>query len=242
MSEAISPQQHELNKSFKKNPLILYKSLHVGEESLWYFLYFEICTTLLSNLSGLVGYATRSAFFRPLFKSSSKKPILGKCIVLKKPRSVYLAINVFIDDFVTLEAREQGEITFAESVFVGKHSIISAKNAQISIEKGVSIGSFCRIASQSKITIGASTLVGAFSYIGPGNHTASEEADKARIEMPMDIKGGVQIGANVWIGAHATIMDGVTIGDGATVAAHSFVNKDVEEGATVGGCPARILD
>jgi serine acetyltransferase len=33
----------------------------------------------------------------------------------------------------------------------------------------------------------------------------------------------------------------VNIGDNAIIAANSFVNKDVPAGATVAGCPAKII-
>lgn len=53
--------------------------------------------------------------------------------------------------------------------------------------------------------------------------------------------GPVHIGDNVTIGHSSSLRPGVTIGDGATVAAHSFVNRDVEPGETVGGVPIETL-
>jgi acetyltransferase-like isoleucine patch superfamily enzyme len=43
------------------------------------------------------------------------------------------------------------------------------------------------------------------------------------------------------IGSNATILCGVTIGEGAVVGAGSVVTRDVPEGATVVGNPARVL-
>lgn len=51
----------------------------------------------------------------------------------------------------------------------------------------------------------------------------------------------VIIGNNVWIGAKATILLGITIGDNAIIGANSLVNKDVPEGAIVGGVPAKVI-
>jgi acetyltransferase-like isoleucine patch superfamily enzyme len=90
------------------------------------------------------------------------------------------------------------------------------------------------------VEIGESTLVAAFSYIGPGNHKRGD-GTKALIEEEMEIKGGVKIGARCWIGAHTTILDGVTIGDDAIVGAHSMVREDVPAGATVVGVPAKKI-
>jgi len=54
-------------------------------------------------------------------------------------------------------------------------------------------------------------------------------------------RGPVHIGCRVLIGANATILAGVTIGDRATVGAGALVTRDVPEGASVGGVPAREL-
>lgn len=54
--------------------------------------------------------------------------------------------------------------------------------------------------------------------------------------------GGVRIGDGCFIGLGSVIMDGLTIGNGATVGAGAVVIRDVAEGATVVGNPARMLD
>lgn len=53
--------------------------------------------------------------------------------------------------------------------------------------------------------------------------------------------GNVEIGDEVMIGANCTILPGVKIGSGAIVSAGTLVNKDVPEGAFVGGNPMRII-
>jgi len=53
--------------------------------------------------------------------------------------------------------------------------------------------------------------------------------------------GPVTIGDEVTVGHSCSVRPGVTIGDGATVAAHSFVNRDVDPGETVGGVPIETL-
>lgn len=53
--------------------------------------------------------------------------------------------------------------------------------------------------------------------------------------------GQVIIGDNVLIGANTTILPGVTIGNEAVVSAQTLVNKDVPEGAFVGGNPMQLI-
>jgi serine acetyltransferase len=53
--------------------------------------------------------------------------------------------------------------------------------------------------------------------------------------------GPIRVGRGSVVGAYSTVRNGVTIGAKATIGANSFVNKNVPDGATVGGVPARHL-
>lgn len=52
-------------------------------------------------------------------------------------------------------------------------------------------------------------------------------------------KGRVEIGKGAKIGTHSTVMPGVKIGEYATVGAHSLVNRNIPEGETWFGVPAK---
>ena len=54
-------------------------------------------------------------------------------------------------------------------------------------------------------------------------------------------KGKVTIKKNACVGTHSVIMPGVTVGENAMVGAFSFVTKDVPDGVTVWGIPARVV-
>jgi serine O-acetyltransferase len=65
------------------------------------------------------------------------------------------------------------------------------------------------------------------------------------------LEGGVTIGAekdrspvlgdNVFLGAGARIIGGVRVGSGARIGANAVVVKDVPDGATAVGVPARVV-
>ncbi len=112
-------------------------------------------------------------------------------------------------------------------------------------EKGMTKWNWmCR--HHENLKLGKNTDIGAFTYINAkygvdiqenvqiGSHCSIYS------ESTIDGKNGkVTIKRNAKVGSHTVIMPGVTIGENATVAACSFVNKDVPEGAVVGGGPSK---
>lgn len=237
---AITPQQRELTAKME-SPWALYREISVGTESIPFLLWFELCTLLGANLPGLLGFGLRAALYPSLLKKCVGRPAIGRGVVLRNPRAISLGKKVLIDDAAILDARGPGAaLTLGDFVSVGRFTTLAAKGGTISIDRGVNIGSYCRIATQSRIEIHESVLIAAYCYIGPGNHQEGD-GTKPLIEQPMDIKGGVSIGKNAWIGTRATILDGVSVGAGAIVGAHSLVREDVPEGAVVAGAPAKRI-
>jgi len=78
--------------------------------------------------------------------------------------------------------------------------------------------------------------IGARACLGLGCTLAAHEYTAAGFRIAR-----VRVGADSVIGGFATLRSGVRVGDAVTVGAHSFVNRDVPDGATVGGVPARRL-
>ena len=240
MKPAMTPQQEQLT-DISAGPLALYRSLAVGAGSWAELLYYEMCATLLSPLPGLLGFGLRGLAYPYLFKRCGKRPALGRGVIIRVPGQISIGSGVLVDDFAVLDVRgAAGGIEIEDYVSIGRFSTIAAKGGLISLGAGVNIGSYCRIATQSRLEVGESALIAAYCYIGPGNHRQGDDM-RPLISQEMEIKGGVRIGARAWIGARATILDGVKIGEGAVVGAHALVREDVPPGAVAVGSPARIV-
>ena len=242
----MTPQQERF-ASEKISPLQLYRELVVGEGTSWLeLLRYELIFGALSGMAGLPGFGLRSMLYPFIFGSWGTKSAIGRHVLLRCPKQISLGRNVRVDDQAVLDVRGvDSRIDLADFTCIGRFTTMAAKGGSISCGKAANIGSYCRIATQSRISIGESVLIAAYCYIGPGNHQQADyaegEAPSALISRPMEIKGGVTIGAHAWIGTRSTIVDGVNIGERAVVGAHSLVREDVPAGAVVAGSPARLL-
>jgi sugar O-acyltransferase (sialic acid O-acetyltransferase NeuD family) len=87
----------------------------------------------------------------------------------------------------------------------------------------VAIGSFASIGVS--VTIGHESRIGKGCVVNPG----------------ANISGGVTLGEGVLVGTGAQILQYLTIGERASVGAGAVVVKDIAEGTTVVGIPARPI-
>jgi acetyltransferase-like isoleucine patch superfamily enzyme len=239
-SPAMTPQQAALS-DVRASGLSAYRELSVGAGGWVAFLRNELIQGLCSGLSGVVGFGLRALLYPSLFKKCGRRPAIGRGGLLRVPGQISLGSGVLLDDYVTLDVRgAESAITVGDRVSIGRFSTVAAKHGSIELSNGCNIGSYCRVATNSKIVIGESVLIGAYAYIGPGNHTEGSD-DEPLISRPMDIRGGVEIGAHTWLGARVTVLDGVKIGKHAIIGAHSLVTEDVPDWAVAVGTPARVI-
>ena len=106
----------------------------------------------------------------------------------------------------------------------------------ISVGRGVFIGSQCAFTGHAAIDIGDDVMLAHKVNLVTAGHPV--EPDQRRDYITA---APITISSNVWIGAAATILPGVTIGTGAVVAAGAVVTSDVPPASLVAGVPARIL-
>lgn len=102
-----------------------------------------------------------------------------------------------------------------EGLFIGAYAIISAN---VKVEDFSVIHPFCNI--------GHDAIVGKYS----------------EVEAYVAIGGASQVGELAVIHPHATILPKIKLGEGGVVGAGSVVIKNVKEGTTVFGVPAKIVE
>jgi maltose O-acetyltransferase len=106
----------------------------------------------------------------------------------------------------------------------------------ISLGADVFLNFNCVILDVAAVSIGAGTQIGPAVQIYTADHPRDPEVRRSGAEFGRPIS----IGRNVWIGGGAIILPGVTVGDDATIGAGSVVTRDVPQGATALGNPARV--
>jgi acetyltransferase-like isoleucine patch superfamily enzyme len=237
---AMTPQQESLS-DVQRSGFAAYRQLVVGGVGWAGLMKYEVIHGLCSGMPGLLGFGARSLLYPFLFKSCGKRPAIGRGGLIRVPNQISLGSGVLLDEYVTLDVRgSQAEIGIGDRVSVGRFTTIAAKYGKIRIAAGANIGSYCRVATNSSVSIGESALLGAYCYIGPGNHTEGG-GDDPLISRPMEIRGGVQIGEHAWLGTRVTVLDGVRIGKHAIIGAHTLVTEDVPDWGVAVGTPARVV-
>lgn len=218
-----------------------YAALVVGRPGLGPLLRYEIVVTLAQACPGALGLALRKALYPLLLGACGRNVVFGQNVVLRHPHKIRIGDNVVIDDNCLLDAKGQSNsgIHIGSGVFVGRNTILSCKDGDIEIADGANIGFNCELFSGSRVTVGRSVLVAAYTYIIGGDHLFADPSiavlDQQRTSR------GVTIGEGAWLGAGAKILDGVTIGPRAVVGAGAVVRHDVEPGSIVAGVPARVV-
>ena len=121
----------------------------------------------------------------------------------------------------------------ADDVHMEFGTLLSHPTARLA--RGVYIGTYCNL---GRVSIGEGVMIGSSVHVLSSRHQHKREGGK--------LLGGeqgsfseVRIGANSWIGNSAVVM--ANVGRDCTVGAAAVVVKDVADGLTVVGNPAKAI-
>ena len=218
-----------------------YVDLVVGQPGLWALVKYELIVTLCSGLPGALGLFLRSKLFPLLLGRTGRNVTFGTNVTLRHPHKIEIGDDVVIDDGCSLDAKgsDNRGIQIGSGVFVGRNTILSCKNGDIIVDDGANIGFNCEIFSASKVRLGKSTLVAAYTYLVGGDHLYD------RVDLPVLEQGrtarGIEVDDNVWLGAHVVISDGARVGRDAIIGAGAVVIGEISPFQIAAGVPAKVL-
>jgi acetyltransferase-like isoleucine patch superfamily enzyme len=218
-----------------------YARLVVGRPGLGALLAHEAVTLCSQHVPGALGLVLRKALYPLLLGSCGRNVVFGQNVVLRHPHKIRIGDNVVVDDNCLLDAKGESNqgITIGSGVFIGRNTILSCKNGDISVEDGANIGFNCELFSASRVRVGRDTLVAAYCYLIGGDHDASDPSIPVLSQSRKS--AGIDVGVGAWLGAGAKLLDGVSVGDGAVVGAGAVVRESVPPRAIAVGVPARIV-
>lgn len=218
-----------------------YRDLVIGRPGLWSLLKYELITLLCSWVPGALGLFLRSKLYPRLLGRVGRNVVFGVNVTIRHPHKIAIGDNVVIDDACCLDAKgtDNTGIIIGDRVFVGRNTILSCKNGDIILEDDANVGFNCEIFSASRVRVGKSILMAAYTYLVGGDHLYD------RVDIPVLEQGrtarGIDVGDHVWLGTHVVVTDGSQIGRDAIIGAGAVVVGAIPEFAIAAGIPAKVM-
>ena len=224
-----------------RSPSEKYRDLVVGSRSFLRLLHFEFVMLVASHVPGALGLLLRKLLYPGLLGSCGRGVVFGLNVALRHPHKIHIGEGTVVDDHVLLDAKgvaNQG-IRIGPHGFIGRNTILSCKDGDISLGSHINIGFNCEVFSSSRVSVGDYGLFAAYTYVVGGGHDHSD-LGAVIIEQARPSKG-VAIGRNAWLGAGAKVLDGVTLGDNVVVGAGAVVTESLPDSVIAAGVPAKII-
>jgi acetyltransferase-like isoleucine patch superfamily enzyme len=218
-----------------------YADLVIGRSGWGPLLAYELVVTFCGWMPGALGLFLRGKLYPLILGRVGRNVAFGANIVIRHPHKIQIGNNVVVDDNCCLDAKGTSNrgIVLEDGVFLGRNTILSCKNGDITLGQDANIGFNVEIFSAADVRVGARTLVAAYTYLVGGDHLFD------RVDVPVLHQGrtarGIDVGDNVWLGAHVVVADGSRIGRDAVIGAGAVVTGDIPEFHVAAGVPARII-
>ena len=220
-----------------------YRDLCYGDTSLGHVIWAELVVLLFGWIPGAAGVFLRGKIYPSLFAETGGKVLIGRNVTFRHYKKIKLGSGVIIDDNAMVDAKGESNtgITIGDNVFIGRGSIIYCKNGDIILQDKVNISSNCTLFSSNKLTIGAGTMSGAYSYMLSGGEYNYKDSTPFAEQSGMETKGETIIGENCWLGARITVLDGSVIGKHCVIGANALVTGRIDDNSLAVGSPAQKI-
>ena len=237
------PRITDIQKEFgaRRSRRERYADLVIGRDGWGPLLAYELVIMLCGWMPGALGLFLRAKLYPLILGRVGRNVAFGANIVIRHPHKIQIGDNVVVDDNCCLDAKGTTNrgIVVGDGVFLGRNTILSCKNGNITLGEDANIGFNVEIFSAADVRVGARTLVAAYTYLVGGDHLFD------RVDVPVLQQGrtarGIDVGDNVWLGAHVVVADGSRIGRDAVIGAGAVVIGDIPEFHVAAGVPARII-
>jgi acetyltransferase-like isoleucine patch superfamily enzyme len=218
-----------------------YADLVIGRDGWGPLIAYESIVLLCAWMPGALGLFLRAKLYPLILGHVGRNVAFGANVVFRHPHKIRIGNNVVVDDNCCLDAKGTTNrgIELGDGVFLGRNTILSCKNGDITLGNEANIGFNVEISSSAHVRLGERTLVAAYTYLVGGDHLID------RVDVPILHQGrtarGIDVAENVWLGSHVVVTDGVRIGRDAVIGAGAVVIGDVPEFHIAAGVPARIV-
>jgi acetyltransferase-like isoleucine patch superfamily enzyme len=225
----------------RKSKVDKYRDLVIGRPGWGALIGFELVMMLSSWVPGALGLFLRSKLYPTVLKRVGRNVVFGVNVTIRHPHKIDIADNVVIDDSCCLDAKgtDNAGIAIGSGVFVGRNTILSCKNGDIVVDDRANLGFNCEIFSASRVRVGKSVLMAAYTYLIGGDHLYD------RVDIPILEQGrtarGIEVDDNVWLGTHVVVTDGSRVGRDAIIGAGAVVVGEIPEYAIATGIPAKVV-
>jgi acetyltransferase-like isoleucine patch superfamily enzyme len=218
-----------------------YRDLVIGRPGWGALIAYELVMHLSTMIPGALGLFLRSKLYPRILGSVGRNVVFGINVTLRHPHKIAIGDNVVIDDGCCLDAKgtDNRGIIIGSGVFVGRNTILSCKNGDIVVDDNANLGFNCEIFSASRVRVGKSVLMAAYTYLVGGDHLYD------RVDIPVLEQGrtarGIEVEDNVWLGTHVVVTDGSRVGRDAIIGAGAVVVGEIPEFSIAAGIPAKVM-
>ena len=179
--------------------------------------------TVLTHLTGPLGFFLRRIYYAQRVKSLGKNTLIDVGVAMYGPRNIQIGEFCWIDSYTKLIA-PYGHINIGKRVHVSTGVYLSGAG-------GINIEDYAGIAPNA-------IILSSTEYPVPGKRMSGPM-------LPLEYRGIKQgpviLKKDSFVGSNSIVMPGVVIGEGAIVAANSVANQNVAPYTIVFGNPARKI-